>query len=88
MYLLLCAFSLPLLIMTTLLKYNNFWAGAASIFAVYYSVSLYWIIATRLQDPSKSDWLAERIPDRWFAEDVDQYFKLDEYETEKPEKLN
>lgn len=83
MYLLLSAFSLPLIGMVALLEYRNYWAGAASVFVVCFSVSLYWIIATRLQDPSKSAWLAERIPEKWLAVDVDQYFKLDEHESEK-----
>lgn len=83
MHLLLSAFSWPLLAMIALLEYRNFWAGVASVFSVWYSVSLYWIIATQLQDPSKSAWLAERIPPNWFTKDIDQYFKLGEEEFEK-----
>ena len=83
MHLLLGACSIPLLAMIGLLEYKYFWSGAATVFVVCFSVSLYWIIATRLQNPSKSAWLAERVPAEWHTIDVDAHFELDKDKREE-----
>lgn len=75
-HLLLAALSLPLSIMIALLPYRYVWSGAASVFSVSFILSLYWIIATELENPAKSPWFAERIPDEWLNADVDEYFRL------------
>lgn len=75
-HLLLAALSLPLLVMIALLPYQHMWSGIASVFSVSFILSLYWIVATELEDPTKSPWFAERIPEAWLSTDIDEYFKL------------
>jgi hypothetical protein len=76
MRLLLAAISLPLLVMVGMLDYERAWSGGASVFSVALVLAFYWIVATKLEDPTKSAWLAERIPHEWLEIDVDDHFKL------------
>jgi len=75
-HLLLAALSLPLLVMIMLLPYQYLWSGIASVFSVSFILSLYWVVATELENPAKSPWFAERIPEAWLSTDIDEYFKL------------
>lgn len=75
-HLFLFALSLPLLVMIALLEYRYLWSGIASVFSVSFILSLYWIVATELENPAKSPWFAERIPEEWLNVDVDEYFRL------------
>lgn len=75
-HLLLGALSVPLAAMVALLEYTHFWAGVASVFSVSFILALYWIVATELENPAKSPWFAERIPEEWLLVDIDEYFRL------------
>jgi hypothetical protein len=77
--LLLASISVPLIIMVGALDYTQVWSGAAAVFSVSLVLALYWIVATKLEDPAKSAWLAERIPPEWLTVDVDDHFKLGEH---------
>jgi len=76
--LLLAFISLPLIGIVGALDYQHAWSGAAAVFSVSLVLALYWMVATKLEDPAKSAWLAERIPKEWLAVDVDKHFKLEE----------
>ncbi len=82
LYLLIGAFSLPIIGMTGALDYKYTWAGFACVFSASFVLALYWMVVVRLQNPAKSQWLAERIPDEWLTADIDRHFKLGE--DEKP----
>jgi hypothetical protein len=74
--LLLASISLPLIGIVGALDYQHAWSGAAAVFSVSLVLALYWMVATKLEDPAKSAWLAERIPKEWLAVDVDEHFSL------------
>jgi hypothetical protein len=46
------------------------------VFAVTFSISLYFIVSTELQNPASSAWFAERVPEAWLQVDIDEHFKL------------
>lgn len=50
-------------------------AGVASIFAVTFMLVLGWVIATELDDFSKSIWFREKIPKSWYEIEVEKHFK-------------
>lgn len=75
-HLLLAALSIPLLVMIGMLEYQHLWSGIAAVFSVSFILFLYWIVATELENPAKSPWFAERIPEKWLETDVDEYFRL------------
>ena len=77
-HLLVIAFSIPLLGIVCLVEYHTASAGFVAVFATSFVLSLYWVVIAELQDPSKSLWFAERIPEQWLMEDIDQYFRLGE----------
>jgi hypothetical protein len=76
LYLLIGAFSLPILGMTGSLEYKYTWSGFACVFSASFVLGLYWIVIVKLQNPTKSQWLAERIPQEWLDVDIDDHFKL------------
>jgi hypothetical protein len=71
MYLLIAALSLPLLVIVGGLQYSHVWAGFASVFSVTFVLVLYWHVIVNLQNPLKSVWLAERVPEAWVTADID-----------------
>lgn len=75
-HLLLASLSLPIIVMVMLLEYSSVWSGGASTFVVTLAISVYWLVATQLQNPAKSLWFAERIPPDWLTVDIDEHFKL------------
>jgi MFS family permease len=75
-HLVLASLSLSLISMVILIDYHNVYTGVCSVFAVTFSISLYFIVATELQNPAKSAWFAERIPHEWLEVDIDKHFKL------------
>ncbi len=81
LHLLLGAFSVPLVVIIGLLDYANIWSGLCSIFIAAFIISLYWVVATELDNPAKSIWFAGRVPKEWLAIDVDTHFKLTDGET-------
>jgi hypothetical protein len=81
MYLLLAAASFPLVVIVMFLAWHTFWSGFLGVFFVTFAISFLLIGAAELQDPKKSPWMAERIPDDWFTEDVDERFYDGEEET-------
>jgi Na+/melibiose symporter-like transporter len=74
--LLLASISLPLIGIVGALDYQHAWSGVAAVFSVSLVLALYWMVATKLEDPAKSAWLAERIPKEWLVVDVDEHFGL------------
>jgi hypothetical protein len=75
--LLLASISLPLIGIVGTLDYQHAWSGAAAVFSVSLVLALYWMVATKLENPAKSAWLAERIPQEWLSVDVDDHFGLE-----------
>jgi len=80
MYLLLGAFSLPLILVIGLLEWRHLWSGIIGVSSVSFAVSLVWSVAFELQHPQKSPWVAERVPSEWFDIDIDDRFKESEKE--------
>ena len=76
-HLLLASLALPLVAMVMLLEYTSYWSGFASVAVVSFGITIYWIVATELQDPARSPWFAERIPSEWLTADIDEVFNLD-----------
>ncbi len=76
-HLLLGSLAVPLVLMVMLLEYTSFWSGFAAVATVSFGITIYWIVATELQDPARSPWFAERIPQEWLTADIDEVFKLD-----------
>ncbi len=79
-HLLILVMSLPVLIIISLLEYKSAWTGTTCVFFVSFALSLYWVVVTELQNPSKSLWFVERVPDEWLTIDIDMHFKLAEEE--------
>lgn len=77
-HLLIAALSLPLLAMIGGLEYSSWRAGLAAVSSTAFVLSLYWIVIAELQNPAKSPWFAERIPQAWLEIDVDKHFGLGE----------
>jgi len=77
LHLLVIFISLPLLGMIGMIDYQNIATGIFSVFSVAFILSLFWIIIKHLEDPSRSAWIAERIPADWLEADVDEHFHLD-----------
>jgi hypothetical protein len=76
-HILLASLSMPVIVMVMLLEYRSFWSGLASISSVSFAISVYWVVALELENPSKSLWLAERVPKDWLEKDIDAHFKLE-----------
>ena len=51
--------------MIGMINYQNIATGIFSVFAVSFILSLFWIVIKHLEDPSRSAWIAERIPADW-----------------------
>jgi len=77
LHLLIIFISLPLLGMIGMIDYHSVTTGIFSVFAVSFILSLFWIVIKHLEDPSRSAWIAERIPADWLEADVDEHFHLD-----------
>ncbi len=78
-YFLVIFVSLPLLGMIGMIDYQNVPTGIFSVFAVSFILSLFWIVIKHLEDPSRSAWIAERIPADWLETDIDEHFHLDQH---------
>lgn len=75
MHILIGAPSIILVAAVMLFNYGpQHWAGAATIFSVSFMLVLVWVIATELDDFSKSIWFREKIPPRWYEIDIETYF--------------
>jgi hypothetical protein len=83
-HLVLGSLSISIIGMVMLLGYHEEQTGLASVFLVTFSISLYFIVGTELQNTAKSAWFAERIPIEWLTIDVDDHFKLAEQHQEVP----
>ncbi len=70
----------PSVLLTLLLLFYTYLgdevAGAIMIFAVTFMLSLIWVIATELDDFSKSIWFRERIPKEWYEIDIEEHFRI------------
>ncbi len=75
LHLLLLSFSLPLWCIIVALEYRSLWSGSAVVFAVTFSLALFWVVATELENPAQSPWFAERIPQDWLKVDIDKHFE-------------
>jgi membrane protein YqaA with SNARE-associated domain len=75
-HLLIASVSVPLVGMIGMIAFKHVLTGTISVFAVSFILSLIWLIADQLENPSKGGWFRERIPQDWFDEDVDDFFKL------------
>ncbi len=74
-HLLLCVLSFFLLGSMMVLEYEDVWSGRCSVFATAFILVLYWVVATELDDPHRSVWFKERIPQDWLTIDIDEYRK-------------
>jgi hypothetical protein len=80
MFHLLIAFvSFPLLGMIGAVDYKHAITGMASVFSVCAVLTLFWIIATQLEDPTKGAWFSERIPTDWLTTPIDEHFHLGQW---------
>jgi ABC-type antimicrobial peptide transport system permease subunit len=77
LHLLVIFVSLPLLGMIGMIDYQSVATGIFSVFSISFILSLFWIVIKHLEDPSRSAWIAERIPAEWLKADVDEHFHLD-----------
>ncbi len=77
LHLLVGSISVPLMGMIFMLHFKNEWIGFASIFAVAFILFFYWVVLAQLENPVKSAWLAERIPEEWLTADVDEAMGLE-----------
>ncbi len=74
LHLFLASLSLPLISMIMAFPFRGEWSGRISIFFIAFILSLYWVALAQLEDPARSAWLAERVPEEWLKEDVDKFF--------------
>ena len=79
LHLLVIFVSLPLLGMIGMIDYQNVPTGIFSVFAVSFILSAVWIVIKHLEDPSRSAWIAERIPADLLKTDIDEHFHLDQH---------
>ncbi|MBS0553075.1 MAG: hypothetical protein JSS47_11190 [Proteobacteria bacterium] len=49
--------------------------GVSSVFSVSFALLLVWVIATELDDFSKSIWFREKIPKEWYEVDIEEHFR-------------
>ncbi len=75
-HILLLVFSMALIFMIGGLEYHHLASGVASVFVVSLALSLYFVVIVELQNPAKSLWLSERIPQEWLKVEIDKYFDL------------
>lgn len=72
-HLLLGVLSLFLIGSIMLIDYDHIWSGRCSVFSITFACVLYWVVATELDDPARSVWFKERIPQEWLEIDIDVY---------------
>lgn len=75
--------SFPLLGMIGLVAYKHALTGAVSVFVVSSILTMVWFVLRQLENPLKTGWFAERIPEEWFAIDIDEHFKLGRHRKDK-----
>lgn len=79
MHILIGAPSILITSLVMLLDYKgDNWAGMVSVFAVPFMLVLVWVIATELDDFSKSIWFREKIPTHWYEIDIEEHFSSKE----------
>ncbi len=78
LHILLACLSLPMVVLICSLDYKGELCGAMIVFSVSLGITVVWVVATELEDPSKSAWFGERVPREWLEEDIDLHFKLTE----------
>ncbi len=77
LHLLQIALSTPIIIIAMGLSYASVWSGMAVVFAATFVITLYWVAIVELQNPAKSPWFAERIPEEWLIADIDALCPID-----------
>lgn len=68
--------SLVIIEVTLLLTYTSFWSGVVVVGSTTFVISLYWIAILGLQNPLRSPWFKERIPEHWLTADVDELLDI------------
>jgi hypothetical protein len=68
-HLLLGSLSLIIMALVMMLHYDSAGAGIASTFSVAFVLTLYWEVATNLDNPFKGAWYVNQIPKEWFDDD-------------------
>jgi len=77
MHLVLAASGLWVLVLLAAAEYPSSASGALVVFSSWFSMLLYFVVITDLQDPTTSVWFSSRIQPDWIEQDVDAYFNLD-----------
>ena len=77
-HLLLGSLSVPIILVMMLFEYKSYSSGLIAVFSVTFAISIYWLVGAELQNPAKSLWFAERIPEAWLDLDIDEHFKMEE----------
>jgi FtsH-binding integral membrane protein len=85
-HLFLGSLSFLLLAVIGLLPYEDCTSGTLAVFLATFIMALVWVVLIQLENPTKSAWLAERLPREWLKEDVDEYFRLENGDNGKEEK--
>lgn len=68
-HMLLASLSVIIMVLVMLLHYDGPGAGIASTSSVAFVLTLYWEVATNLDNPFKGVWYRDQIPKDWFKEE-------------------
>jgi hypothetical protein len=75
MHLVLGVLGVSVLVMLGAGHYPSTASGCLIMFATSFALSLYFVVTTELQEPTRSVWFETRIPEDWTTASVDAYFK-------------
>lgn len=65
------------ILMIGLFHFPAVWVGGLTVFFSTFTLTVPWTIIRELEDPHRSHWVMERIPDAtWLTDDVDEFFGL------------
>ena len=75
MHLVLGVLGVSVLVMLGAGHYPSTASGCLIMFTTSFALSLYFVVTTELQEPTRSVWFETRIPDDWTKASVDAYFQ-------------
>lgn len=72
----LVSLSIAIVSIMMLVDYRNVESGAVTISILTFTLALCWFMLAELEEPAKSPWFEDRIPEEWMTADVDKEFGI------------